>query len=77
MNDKRKTWGWIILGVALMMILMIGAGGYFLSQPRIASRLVQHSVKKAQNNIEFVIANANDFTEYEKHNVGIYAFIND
>ncbi|MBR6227214.1 MAG: HAMP domain-containing histidine kinase [Bacteroidales bacterium] len=77
MNTKRKTWGWIILGFALLVLLVTGAGAYFLSQPRITARLVQHSVKKAQNEIEAVMATATDFTEYEKHNVGIYAFIND
>ena len=77
MDTKRKTWGWIIIGFALISFLVIGAGAYFLSQPRVTARQVQKSVRKAQNEIETMMATAGDFTEYEKHNVGIYAFIND
>ncbi|MBR5082344.1 MAG: ATP-binding protein [Bacteroidales bacterium] len=77
MDTKRKTWGWIIIGFALISFLVIGAGAYFLSQPRVTARQVQKSVRKAQNEIETMMATASDFTAYEKHNIGIYAFIND
>ena len=77
METKRKTWGWIILGLAIILFLATGVGMYFFSQPKITARQIQRSVTRAEKEIETVIETASDFTQYEKSNIGIYAFVND
>ena len=71
----RVGWTSIILAAILLVAAIVGES--YLSQEKVAARLVQKSVRQAEKDIDHLITTVADFKQYAKNNIGIYAFLND
>ena len=73
----RRSIGWTCIILASTMLIAFVAGGFYLSQEKVAARQVQRSVHKAEKEVGHLITTVADFKQYEKNNIGIYAYLND
>ena len=71
----RVGWTCIILAASLLIAAIVGES--YLSREKVTARLVQKSVRQAERDIDHLITTVADFKQYEKNNIGIYAFLND
>ena len=59
------------------MLIAFLVGESYLSREKVTARIVQKTVRQAEREIDHLITTVADFKQYEKNNIGIYAFLND
>lgn len=74
-HRKRIGWTCIILAAILLIAFLVGES--YLSREKVTARIVQKTVRQAEREIDHLITTVADFKQYEKNNIGIYAFLND
>ena len=73
----RKTFGWVMLIIAVVLIVTTGFVSTCLKRPKVCSRLIQHSVSNVENKIKELVDNNANYHQYEKAGLGLYVFHND
>lgn len=76
-QKHRKRWGWVILLVAIALLLLSAIGTKLLSKPEICAKRIQRAVWETDKELQKLINNEADFTQYDKKSVGLYIFHND
>lgn len=76
-TKNRKTFGWLMLILAAIVLAAAGAVTLCLKKQEICAKLVQHSVKEVEKNIQGLIDNNANYHQYDQAEVGLYVFHND
>ena len=76
-KNKRKNWGIILLISAVVLPLVQLLVNHELNSPRVCARLVQHSVKKVEHDIQTLIDNNADYLQYNNAEICLFVFHKD
>ena len=76
-TKNRKTIGLLMLALAAGILLVAGILTLSLSRPQSAAKLIQHSVKEVEKEIQGLIDNNANYHQYDLAKVGLYVFHND
>lgn len=76
-TKNRKTIGWVILILTAMFLIVAEGIQLGLKNQDICAKLVQHSVKKVEKEIQGLIDNNANYHQYDLAKVGLYVFHND
>ena len=76
-KNKTKKWGWVLLGIAIVLHIVWYFGKGILSQPEVEAKIIQKSVSKVEAEVAKLIESNSDYHEYEKAEVGLFVFHGD
>ena len=76
-TNIRRTLGWLTLILVVILVLAAGLCSILLKSPQLGAKLVQHSIKETEKDIQELIDNNANYHQYDLTEVGLYVFHND
>ena len=76
-KSNKKVFGWVMLALAAAVLLAAGLLNLTLKRPTMSAKLIQHSVKEVEKEIQGLIESNANYHQYDLEKVGLYVFHED